>query len=70
MKTRQDFIDSILKDRIFTSTLENLNEAEKLHVIEQATALAESVADCFYPLINNINDETLVLLKKELKNKK
>lgn len=58
MKTKQDYIDSILNSKIFKDALSNISdETEKEHAIAYATSLGEQIANCFIPTIEKVQND-------------
>ncbi len=70
MKTKQDFIDRIINDPIFQGSLLKLSEDEKKEAIADATQIAVNISNAFLPLIQKIDETTLVLLKEEINKKR
>jgi len=66
---KEDFLERMLNDKTFKQTLDMLSEEERLVAVQRATSLAETIANSFVPLFENINDDVINELKKVLVNK-
>lgn len=64
-KTKQEYVDFVLNDENFKSSLINLSEEERQKVVAQARGFAERIADSFLNI--QVNDELINALNNMLK---